>query len=244
LKFICFHEKSHLRVAFLMGQTLCCAFQESAVPRPILDVERIHPAVQGKVAGFQQAIVQEVQAAVATHLVVVVGMAINPFPGKARRALDAAGVAHHYLEYGSYLSKWRERSALKMWTGWPTFPMVFVKGVLVGGAADVDKLLASGELKRILASPNFGQKSMDLPNPFRIKYREVLVEAVGQVVRGRRPVIAALRGLNLPEEDFSEFRHLLEQELAALGVFNCARFRLGMHDVQSWIDDGRPQTPE
>jgi glutaredoxin-related protein len=37
-----------------------------------------------------------------------------------------------------------------MWTGWPTFPMVFVRGVLVGGADDVQRLLQSGELKRLL----------------------------------------------------------------------------------------------
>jgi len=60
-------------------------------------------------------------------------------------------VPHQYLEYGSYLSRWRERLALKMWTGWPTFPMVFVKGVLIGGADDLAKLIASGELKRLLA---------------------------------------------------------------------------------------------
>jgi monothiol glutaredoxin len=75
-------------------------------------------------------------------------MALNPMPRKARRALDAAGIAYKYLEYGSYLNNWRRRNALKMWTGWPTFPMVFVKGVLVGGADDVIRLLASGELKR------------------------------------------------------------------------------------------------
>jgi glutaredoxin-related protein len=33
-----------------------------------------------------------------------------------------------------------------MWTGWQTFPMVFVKGVLVGGANEVKKLIESGEL--------------------------------------------------------------------------------------------------
>jgi glutaredoxin-related protein len=55
------------------------------------------------------------------------------------------------LNYGSYLSLWRKRNALKMWTGWPTFPMVFVKGTLVGGADDVIKLINSGELKKLLA---------------------------------------------------------------------------------------------
>lgn len=120
------------------------------MPRAILDESRIHAAIRGKVALHHQAIVQEVQAALAAHAVVVVGMGINPFPKKARRLLDAAAVPYHYLEYGSYLNTWRERNALKMWTGWPTFPMVFVRGMLIGGAAELGKLLASGELKALL----------------------------------------------------------------------------------------------
>jgi len=39
-----------------------------------------------------------------------------------------------------------------MWTGWPTFPMVWVKGQLIGGADDLQKLLESGELERMLAA--------------------------------------------------------------------------------------------
>ncbi len=119
--------------------------------RPVLDTEHIHPAIRGYVASHHTDIVREVQAAVAAHPVVVVGMAQNPMPKRARKALDAAGIAHHYLEYGSYFNTWRRRNALKMWTGWPTFPMVFVRGVLVGGATDVEKLIASGELKQMLA---------------------------------------------------------------------------------------------
>lgn len=119
--------------------------------RPILDESRIHPAIREKVAGNRQELVREVQAAIATHAVVVVGMAMNPMPKKARRLLDAAGVRYHYLEYGSYFNTWRQRNALKMWTGWPTFPMVFVKGTLVGGADDVQRLLTSGEMQQLLA---------------------------------------------------------------------------------------------
>jgi glutaredoxin-related protein len=37
-----------------------------------------------------------------------------------------------------------------MWSGWPTFPMVFVRGVLVGGATELRTLIASGELNRLL----------------------------------------------------------------------------------------------
>ncbi len=121
------------------------------MPRAILNEAQIHPAIRSKIAAHQSDIVAQVQAAVAANAVVVVGMKFNPMPTKARKALSAAGVAHEYVEFGSYFSLWRKRNALKMWTGWPTFPMVFVKGNLVGGYDDVKKLIDSGELKTLLA---------------------------------------------------------------------------------------------
>ena len=121
------------------------------MPRHILEPSRIHPAIADQVANSQIDVVQNVQSAVASNAVLVVGMATNPFCKRARKALNAAGVAHHYVEFGGYLSQWRQRTALKLWTGWSTFPMVFVKGVLVGGADDLKRLIDSGELKRVLA---------------------------------------------------------------------------------------------
>ena len=121
------------------------------MPRSILDEAHIHPAIREVVANRHADYIREVQAAIAANDVVVVGMKQNPMPRKARKALDAAGVAHTYIEHGSYFKGWRRRNALKMWTGWPTFPMVFVKGALIGGAEDLDRLIASGELKRMLA---------------------------------------------------------------------------------------------
>jgi len=121
------------------------------MPRSILDETRIHPAIRDGIAAQNADIVKEVEAAVAAHAVVVVGMRQNPMPRQARKLLDGAGLAYKYLEYGSYFGGWRRRNALKMWSGWPTFPMVFVKGVLVGGAEDLARLHASGELKQLLA---------------------------------------------------------------------------------------------
>ena len=120
------------------------------MPRPILDEARLHPAIRERVANHHADIVHNVQAAAASNAVLVVGMAQNPHVRRARRLLRAAGVAHQYLEYGSYLGLWRRRNALKMWTGWPTFPMVFVRGTLVGGADDLQRLIESGELRRML----------------------------------------------------------------------------------------------
>jgi glutaredoxin-related protein len=79
-------------------------------------------------------------------------MAQNPHVRKVRRSLDEAGVTYRYLEYGSYLSKWKERLAIKLWSGWPTFPQVFVRGVLIGGENLTKKALADGSLKGSLES--------------------------------------------------------------------------------------------
>jgi len=117
------------------------------VPRNLLPENRVHSAIRDKISRVGAEIIAEVEAAIGAHEIVVVGMKQNPFPKRARKALDAAGLEYKYLGYGSYLSKYRERLPLKLWTGWTTFPMVFVKGVLIGGAEDLERLLASGELK-------------------------------------------------------------------------------------------------
>ena len=119
--------------------------------RPRLDRSNIQPANSEQIASNEQSIVREVKAAMAKYQVVVVGMSMNPFPKRARRVLDGAGVTYQYMEYGNYFSSWRQRNALKLWTGWPTMPLVFVKGMLVGGADNLVKLIDSGELKKMLA---------------------------------------------------------------------------------------------
>jgi monothiol glutaredoxin len=120
------------------------------MPRRVLEENRIHPEIRDRIANYRNDIVKEVEAAVAANDIVIVGMRYNPWPKKARKMLDDAGFRYKYLEYGSYLREWRRRLALKMWAGWPTFPMVFVKGVLVGGANDLEKLIASGDLKEMI----------------------------------------------------------------------------------------------
>ena len=114
--------------------------------REILDEEKVHPAIRQKIATNRKEIVDEVTGLVTANDVVVVGMTVNPHVKRVRAALKSAGIAYRYVEYGGYLTQWRRRNALKMWTGWPTFPMVFVKGALVGGADEVEALIAAGEL--------------------------------------------------------------------------------------------------
>jgi monothiol glutaredoxin len=125
-----------------------------SMKRHILSDDRIDPSIRETIASTHRDIVEEVDAAAAANRVLVVGMKQNPFPRRARKALRTAGIEFHYLEYGSYLSMWRRRAALKQWTGWPTFPMIFINGVLIGGADNLQKLIDSGELAKRLAAPS------------------------------------------------------------------------------------------
>ena len=113
-----------------------------------------HPAtteyVSDKQSRFHAPVVEEVQAATGKHDVVVVGMQWNHHVSRARKALSGAGLTHHYLEFGGYMSMWRPRLAIKMWSGWPTYPQVFVRGTLIGGADQVEHMLADGSLRALL----------------------------------------------------------------------------------------------
>jgi len=96
---------------------------------------------------FHASVVDEVRQAVEARGVVVVGMLWNPHVGRARRALDRAGVPYRYLGYGSYLTGWKQRLAIKLWSGWPTYPQVFVDGELLGGANETLRALDDGSLR-------------------------------------------------------------------------------------------------
>jgi glutaredoxin-related protein len=124
---------------------------ERRAGRPLLDTAKAAPAALERMASFHAEIVHEVERAVSQSPVVVVGMAQNPVVKKVRKALAEAGIEFTYLEYGSYLSKWKPRLAIKLWSGWPTFPQVFVRGTLLGGLDLTAAAIADGSLKRMIA---------------------------------------------------------------------------------------------
>jgi monothiol glutaredoxin len=120
-------------------------------PRIQLPIDRISPSATAEVNAFHRDRVDEVISLVSAHKVVVIGMRQNPVVKNARRLLKEQGVAYEYLEIGSYLSGWKPRLALKLWAGWPTFPMIFIQGVLIGGHKNLEQLVADGSLAKQLA---------------------------------------------------------------------------------------------
>jgi glutaredoxin-related protein len=131
------------------------AFQTSdpsSSARPLLDPARTALSARERIAAFHPETVREVQRALAESTIVVVGMAQNPHVRNVRNALTQAGFEFKYLEYGSYFSKWKERLAIKLWSGWPTFPQVFVKGVLIGGEDLTVAAIRDGSLRKMQES--------------------------------------------------------------------------------------------
>lgn len=84
-------------------------------------------------------------------------------------------------------------------------------------------------------------ESMGAPDPLRMRYREALKDAIGLVVRDRKPMLAVTQELDLTPTAAPGFLPLLTEELNKLEVFNCARYRLTMQATEAWIAAGRPR---
>ena len=105
--------------------------------RPVLPESKVNTAAQQAIHNYFPTVVQAAQKAVDSNEWVIIGMSLNPHVKQARKILDSKGAKYQYIEHGGYLSMWKERLAIKLWSGWPTFPQVFHKGQLIGGADDL-----------------------------------------------------------------------------------------------------------
>ena len=121
--------------------------------RFILPSVKIHPAIQKFVAEDHQFIIKDAIEAIEKYDILIITMAGNPFCHRAVKLLGSTGVNFHEIKIGSYLSQWRKRTALKMWSGWQSIPIIFVQGVLIGGFEDLKKIIESNELNELLSSP-------------------------------------------------------------------------------------------
>ena len=109
--------------------------------RKTLNPTQLSDSAVKAIENFHTDCVNEVEQTVQSNKIVVVGMKQNPVVSKARKILTEANLDYKYIEHGSYFSKWKQRLAIKLWSGWPTFPMVFVDGKLIGGCAELSQWL-------------------------------------------------------------------------------------------------------
>jgi len=120
------------------------------IPTTRPTIQNISSAISDRVRSYHSDVIEEVIQHVQQKDIVVVGMAWNPFVQRTQKLLNAQTIPYTYLEYGSYVSQWKERLAIKMWSGWPTFPQIFVKGMLIGGFSDIQSLVQNNQLNDLL----------------------------------------------------------------------------------------------
>ena len=82
------------------------------------------------------------------------------------------------------------------------------------------------------------QQSMAEPDPFRLRYRNVLTEVLATIVQGGEPpreagVRELARGL-MPAADLERFVELAFSELLNLHEGNIARYRLRPGEFRAW----------
>jgi monothiol glutaredoxin len=71
------------------------------------------------------------------------------FSARAVQILEQCGTEFAYINVFEYPDI---REKLKLYSNWPTFPQLFVKGELIGGSDIMMDLYQSGELTDILKS--------------------------------------------------------------------------------------------
>lgn len=69
------------------------------------------------------------------------------FSGQAVAALNAIGKPFAYV---NIFEDPEVREGLKVYSNWPTFPQLYVKGELIGGSDIMIEMYHSGELKELL----------------------------------------------------------------------------------------------
>ena len=85
-------------------------------------------------------------------LIYMKGTPYEPRCGFSARTIQALIECESQFSYVDILENNDVRMALPKVSDWPTFPQVFIKGELVGGADIISQMHESGELKKLVDS--------------------------------------------------------------------------------------------
>ena len=85
-------------------------------------------------------------------LIYMKGTPYEPRCGFSARTIQALVECESQFSYVDILENNDVRMALPKVSDWPTFPQVFIKGELVGGADIIAQMHESGELKKLVDS--------------------------------------------------------------------------------------------
>lgn len=86
------------------------------------------------------------------------------------------------------------------------------------------------------------RNSLGEPDPFRLKYRPQLADAVRAAIVRRTSVTAFFNAVTVPTEDKDTLRALIVKELQELHEGSFARFGIRPAEFAKWVEEGRPVT--
>lgn len=85
-----------------------------------------------------------------TDTIVVLDMSNGTYMEKIQSIFRMKGLEIDLQEFGTPFTKKNEREAIKAWSGWQTFPQIFVNGYLIGGYIELKKSFDDGSLDKII----------------------------------------------------------------------------------------------
>lgn len=99
-------------------------------------------------------VIETIEQQIKDHAVILYMKGTPEFPqcGFSARAAQILGECGTEFAYVDVLEDPEIRENLKVVSGWPTFPQLFINGELVGGSDIVIELFQNGELQKMLAS--------------------------------------------------------------------------------------------
>jgi len=84
---------------------------------------------------------------------------LSGFSDNAIRILNAITVDYHTV---NILQEEKLRSAIKLYSDWPTIPQLYVAGEFIGGADIMWELYKSGELRKLIVKAQTNQSTTNV----------------------------------------------------------------------------------
>lgn len=106
-------------------------------------------------------VMQRIEQQLKDHPVMLYMKGTPEFPqcGFSARAVQILAQCGTEFAYVNVFEEPEIRENLKTYSGWPTFPQLFIRGELVGGSDIMLELFESGELPKMLAAVTAGTEA-------------------------------------------------------------------------------------
>ena len=108
----------------------------------------ISEEAQARLSDFHQPLIEQLQQEIHSHDIVVVGLAYQPSTQRVIKELNKLDCLTQCIEISPWIGSSEKRLAIKIWSGWPSFPQIFVRGMLIGGELELGNFVASGDFNR------------------------------------------------------------------------------------------------